>query len=213
MGGSFNPVHYGHLRVASDVKRRLALDSMHIMPAAQSPLKAQHSVSAEHRLAMLDLALTEFPDLELDMREIDRHGPSYTIDSLKALRDEVGSEVTIYFVIGDDLLPTLNHWSRWQTLTDYAHLIVVKRPGQFIDIPSEVIAWWHGRERPLAELSSVQYGRVSRLESSLVDISSSEIRELLKSGEREIEMIPYPVMEYIKTHKLYEFSSHIEALL
>jgi nicotinate-nucleotide adenylyltransferase len=100
MGGSFNPVHYGHLRVASDVKRRLALDSMQIMPAAQSPLKAQHSVSAEHRLAMLDLALTEFPDLELDMREIDRDGPSFTIDSLKALRDEVGSEVTIYFVIG-----------------------------------------------------------------------------------------------------------------
>ena len=98
-------------------------------------------------------------------------------------------------------------------MTDYAHLIVVKRPGQFIDIPSEVIAWWHGRERPLAELSSVQYGRVSRLESSLVDISSSEIRELLKSGGREIEMIPYPVMEYIERHKLYKNLSQTEAVL
>ena len=72
MGGSFNPVHYGHLKVASDAKRRLALDAMCIMPAAQSPLKTQHSVSAQHRLAMLDLALTEFPELQLDTRELER---------------------------------------------------------------------------------------------------------------------------------------------
>ena len=78
MGGSFNPVHYGHLKVASDAKRRLALNAMCIMPAAQSPLKTQHSVSAEHRLAMLDLAMTEFPELQLDTRELEREGPSYT---------------------------------------------------------------------------------------------------------------------------------------
>ena len=96
MGGSFNPVHYGHLRVASDVKRTLALHSMRMMPAAKSPLKAEHSVSVEHRLAMLDLALTEFPELELDTRELDREGPSYTIDSLQALRQEAGDDATIY---------------------------------------------------------------------------------------------------------------------
>ena len=130
MGGSFNPVHYGHLKVASDAKRRLALDAMCIMPAAQSPLKTQHSVSVQHRLAMLDLALTEFPDLQLDTRELEE-GPSYTVDSLQELRREMGSDATIYFLIGDDLLPTLNQWSRWEALTDYAHLIVANRPGEF----------------------------------------------------------------------------------
>ena len=213
MGGSFNPVHYGHLRVASDAKRRLALDAMCIMPAAQSPLKTQHSVSAEHRVAMLDLALTEFPELQLDPREFDREGPSYTVDSLQALRKEVGSDVTIYFLVGDDLLPTLNQWSRWQALTDYAHLVVANRPGKFLAITAEVTAWWHERETPLAQLSKLPSGRVSRLECSLVDVSSSEIRQLLKSGERETEMIPYPVMEYIRRHKLYETSSQTEAVL
>ena len=207
MGGSFNPVHYGHLRVASDAKRRLALDAMYIMPAAQSPLKPQRLVSAGHRVAMLDLALTEFPELQLDIREFDREGPSYTVDSLQELRQEVGSNVTIYFLIGEDLLPTLNQWSRWQVLTDYAHLVVANRPGEFLAITAEVTAWWHEREMPLAQLSSLPSGRVSRLESSLVDVASSEIRQSLKSGERETEMIPVPVMEYIQRHKLYEISS------
>jgi nicotinate-nucleotide adenylyltransferase len=183
------------------------------MPAAQSPLKTQHSVSAEHRLAMLDLAMTEFPELQLDTRELEREGPSYTVDSLQELRQEMGSDATIYFLIGDDLLPTLNQWSRWQVLTDYAHLIVANRPGEFLAIPSEVAAWWHDREAPLAQLSSLPAGCVSRLECLLVDVSSSEIRQSLKSGERETEMIPYPVMEYIRHHKLYENLSQTEAVL
>lgn len=213
MGGSFNPVHYGHLRVASDVKRRLKLDYMEIMPAAQSPLKAEHSTSAEHRLAMLGLALTEFPELGLDTRELDREGPSYTIDSLHALRQKMGPDATIYFVIGDDLLPTLDRWSRWQTLTDYAHLIVASRPGQFSDVPTKVATWWREREAPLTELSLVPNGQVSRLSCALVDVSSSQIRQLLKSGVDETKMIPPPVMEYIKQHKLYENPSQAEANL
>ena len=213
MGGSFDPVHYGHLRVASDAKRTLALDAMFIMPAAQSPFKNQHSVSAEHRLAMLDLAVTEFPELQLDTRELDREGPSYTLDSLQALRQEMGGDATIYFLIGDDLLPTLNQWSRWQTLTDYAHLVVANRPGEILVIPAEVTTWWHERETSLAQLSSLPSGRVMRLECSLVDVSSSEIRQSLNSGERETHMIPYPVMEYIRRHKLYENSSQTEAVL
>ncbi len=213
MGGSFNPVHYGHLRVASDAKRRLALDAMCIMPAAQSPLKTQHSVSAEHRIAMLDLAVTEFPELQIDTRELGRGGPSYTVDSLQELRREMGSDATIYFLIGDDLLPTLNQWSRWQALTDYAHLVVANRPGEFLAIPAEVNAWWHDRETPLAQLSSLPSGGASRLECSLINVSSSEIRQLLKSGARETEMIPYPVMEYIKQHKLYDNLSQTEAVL
>ena len=212
MGGSFNPVHYGHLRVASDAKRRLALDAMFIMPAAQSPLKTQYSVSAEHRLAMLDLAVTEFPELKLDTRELDREGPSYTLDSLQTLRQEMGSDATIYFLIGDDMLPTLNQWSRWQALTDYAHLVVANRPGEFLVIPAEVTTWWHERETSLAQLSSLPSGRVSRLECSLVDVSSSEIRQSLKAGERGTEMIPYAVMEYIRRYKLYENSSQTEAV-
>ena len=86
MGGSFNPVHCGHLRVARDVKATLKLDRMALMPAAQSPFKGVHSVSAEHRAAMLELAVATHPELDLDLRELSRKGPSYTINSLEALR-------------------------------------------------------------------------------------------------------------------------------
>ena len=170
-------------------------------------------MSAEHRLAMLDLAVTEFPELQLDTRELEREGPSYTVDSLQELRQEMGKDATIYFLIGDDLLPALNQWSRWEALTDYAHLVVANRPGEFLGIPAEVTAWWHNRETPLAKLSSLPTGCVSRLECSLVDVSSSEVRQSLKSGERETEMIPYLVMEYIRRHKLYENLSQTEAVL
>ena len=197
---------------ASDAKRRLALDAMCIMPAAQSPLKTQHSVSAEHRLAMLDLAVTEFPDFS-SIRVSSKGRAVYTVDSLQELRQEAGSDATIYFLIGDDLLPTLNQWSRWQALTDYAHLVVANRPGEFLVIPAEVTTWWRERETSLAQLSSLPSGRVSRLECSLVDVSSSEIRQSLKAGERGTEMIPYPVMEYIRRHKLYENSIQTEAVL
>lgn len=102
MGGSFNPVHYGHLHVARDVKHRLRLDHMFLMPAAQSPLKAQHSVSARHRVAMLNRALEAFPELELDCREIDRAGPSSRsivspscVKSLETGRASISSSATI----------------------------------------------------------------------------------------------------------------------
>ena len=99
MGGSFNPVHCGHLRVARDVKQRLELDHMFLMPAGQSPLKAQHSVSARHRVAMLELAIEAFPELELDLREVNRAGRSFTVDSLSALRREFGSEARLYLLL------------------------------------------------------------------------------------------------------------------
>jgi len=134
------------------------------------------------------------------------------VDSLKELRRELGSDATIYFLIGDDLLPTLNQWSRWRALTDYAHLVVANRPGEFLEIPAEVVTWWHDREAPLSQLSSLPACYVSRLECSVVDVSSSEIRQSLKSGERGTEMIPYPVIEYIKRHKLYENLSQTEAV-
>ena len=203
MGGSFNPVHYGHLRVARDVKQRLCLDQMFLMPAAQSPLKAQHSVSASHRLAMLNIALQAFPELELDCREIDRAGPSFTVDSLSELREEFGSEASLYFVIGDDCLSTLHRWRQWRDLTTFANLIVTKRPGQFPLPAEEVAEWCRETEVDLDKINVMACGGLAHVECSLVDISSTELREGLNSNRGLEQVISDSVIEYINHHQLY----------
>lgn len=203
MGGSFNPVHYGHLHVARDVKYRLRLDHMFLMPAAQSPLKAQHSVSASHRVAMLDRALEAFPELELDCREIDRAGPSFTVDSLSELREEFGNGAYLYFIVGDDCLPTLHRWRQWRDLTAYANLVVTKRPGQF-PLPAKEVAEWYGEtEVDLDTIDAMACGGLARVECSLVDISSTELREGLDGNGELEQVIPDSVIEYINHHQLY----------
>lgn len=203
MGGSFNPVHFGHLRVARDVKQRLNLDRMLLMPASQSPLKAQHSVPVVHRVAMLDLALKAFPELELDCREIYRAGPSFTVDSLSELRDEVGKEARLYFILGDDCLPTLHLWRQWRDLTTYANIIVTKRPGQFPLPTKEVLQWLTETEIDLDAVEPMTNGGLARIECALVDVSSTELREALTIDEGLKQMIPSAVIEYINDHQLY----------
>ena len=203
MGGSFNPVHCGHLRVASDVKQRLKLDHMFLMPAAQSPLKAEHSVSARHRVAMLELAIGAFPELELDLREVNRAGRSFTVDSLSALRREFGSEAMLYFVIGDDCLASLNHWRRWKDIVSFANLIIAKRPGPFPPPEDEVEAWLKLTQVDGDRVDSMPSGGVARVDCALLDISSTQLRSGLEGHDALDQVIPRPVIEYIKHHRLY----------
>ena len=196
-------MHYGHLRIARDVKQRLRLDHMFLMPAAQSPLKGQHSVSPHHRVSMLNVALQAFPELELDCREIDRAGPSFTVDSLSELREEFGNGVCLYFVIGDDCLPTLHRWRQWRDLTAYANLIVTKRPGQFPLPTEEVSQWCRETEVDLDTIEAMACGGLARVECALVDISSTALRESLNSNEGLEQVIPDSVIEYINYHQLY----------
>ena len=203
MGGSFNPVHYGHLRVASDVKQQLELDHMFLMPAAQSPLKAQHSVSARHRVAMLELAIEAFPELELDLREVNRAGRSFTVDSLSALRREFGREAMLYFVIGDDCLASLNQWRRWREIVSFANLIIAKRPGPFPPPEDEVAAWLESTQVDCDIAGSMPSGGVARVDCTLLDISSTQLRSGLEGHDTLNQVIPEPVIEYIKRHGLY----------
>ena len=211
MGGSFNPVHCGHLSVARDVKAILKLDRMALMPAAQSPLKGVHSVSAEHRAAMLELAVASHPELDLDLRELSRKGPSYTFDSLTELREALGLQASLYFIMGDDLLPSLTRWSRWQEILHYAHVVVVSRPGVFPAVPATVKEWWNHHEMSLEALHQSSCGGVSRVECPLVNVSSTAIRAAIELGSPLSEVIPDAVLEYITHHNLYAVSSQAEA--
>ena len=202
LGGAFDPVHIGHLRGAMAVRDTLNLERVDLIPAAQSPLKNQATVDAEHRLAMLELAVADLHGIAADCRELDRPGPSYTVDTLEGLRHEYGAERTLVWIIGADILATLPQWSRWRQLLDFAHLVVMGRPDAEPH-PSEVSAWLEEHKVNKAGLLSRPGGGVFILAQPLLDISSSDIRAMLAAGLDPRFLLPDAVMEYISDHALF----------
>lgn len=205
LGGAFDPVHIGHLRGAIAAREWLDLERVDLIPAAQSPLKDAATVSASHRLAMLRLAVAEAPGLSVDSRELDRPGPSYTIETLQSLRQEFGDQRALFWIIGADNLATLPKWSRWQQLLDFVHLAVIDRPGA--RPPSEEVTGWLDQHRDeVAALRSRPHGGVITLKQPLLDIASSDIRAMIVAGRNPRFLIPDSVMEYISQHVLFSQS-------
>ena len=202
LGGAFDPVHIGHLRGAMAVRDTLNLERVDLIPAAQSPLKDQATVDAVHRLAMLELAAADLHGIDVDPRELDRPGPSYTADTLEDLRYEYGAERPLVWIIGADILASLPQWSRWRELLDFAHLVVMGRPDAEPH-PSEVSAWLAENKIDKAGLLAQPGGGVFTLAQPLLDISSSEIRAMLATGRDPRFLLPDGVMEYISDHALF----------
>lgn len=201
IGGSFNPIHDGHIKAALETAKALALDSVTFIPAYQSPLKVAHSVSAEHRLAMVELAVADSPLLRCDDREISRQGRSFTVDTIRELRQDFGDDASLFWIMGDDLLATFNQWSRWQSLVDYCHLVVLGRPGHVReDCPDEVAEWLDSRS---VEPASQTSGSVQFLELPLITMSSTSAREGFLLDRTAKLRLPTPVMEYIEAQALY----------
>jgi nicotinate-nucleotide adenylyltransferase len=206
LGGAFDPVHIGHLRGAMAVRDCLDLERVDLIPAAQSPLKDSASLSASHRAEMLRLAVAAVPGLEVDPLELDRPGPSYTIDTLKSLRLEYGAERTLVWIVGSDVLATLPRWSQWQRLLDFAHLAVMDRPGT-LPPAAEVSSWMAHHKVDQTALLSRPAGGVISLHQPLLDIASSDIRAMISAGRDPRFLLPDTVMEYIGQHGLFGFNN------
>ena len=202
LGGSFDPVHIGHLRGAMAVREALNLLRVDLVPAAQSPLKPEAMLTGAHRLAMLELAVADVPGLGVDARELDRAGPSFTIDTLEALRAQYGGTRALVWIIGADSLVSLPRWARWRELLSLAHVAVLDRPGSAT--PSEEVTNWLGQHRiESPELSACPAGGVVMLRQPLLDIASSQIRDIFASGNNPRFLLPDAVMEYIERNALF----------
>ena len=202
LGGSFDPVHVGHLRGAMVVRETLNLARVDLVPAAQSPLKPETILTGAHRLAMLELAVADVPGLGVDARELERAGPSFTIDTLEALRAQYGGTRALVWIIGADSLVSLPRWARWRELLSLAHVAVLDRPG--LATPTEEVTDWldqHRIESP--QLSSCPAGGVVMLRQPLLDIASSQIRDIFASGNNPRFLLPDAVMEYIEGNALF----------
>lgn len=212
LGGTFNPIHYGHLRSALELVECLGLDHLRLMPCAVPAHRAAPNCSARERAAMVELAVASESRLVCDPRELRREGPSYTIDSLEELRREFGSGRSLCLVMGCDALIGIDSWHRWQELLDTAHIVVIARPGWQLPATGVVADWLaqHREQTPQA-LHSRPSGCVLVKELRPLAISSSEIRHLLESAKSARYLLPESVIDYIEQHALYtREDEHIE---
>ncbi|WP_299947649.1 nicotinate-nucleotide adenylyltransferase [uncultured Microbulbifer sp.] len=208
-GGTFDPVHFGHLRMALELRQALGFDEMRILPSHQPRHRESPGVSPGQRCQMLVLALAGCDELQLDERELRRGGVTYTVDTLEELRAELGPEVSISFCMGLDSLLSLHHWHRWQSLLALAHLVAVTRPGwsppqrgKEGDNP-QLIDLLERHRGTIADLHGEPCGRLVVREQSLLPISSTHIRQLLGSGQSPRYLLPAAVLQYIEDHQLY----------
>jgi nicotinate-nucleotide adenylyltransferase len=203
-GGTFNPVHYGHLRSALELVERLQLEQLRLMPSASPPHRDAPECSAERRAAMVELAVTGEPRLVCDAREMQRPGKSYTIDSLIELRGELGAQQGLCMVLGCDAVQDIATWHRWQELLDWAHIVIIARPGWQLPRAGKLAQWLKAHQLESPELLRQRpCGGIVIEELRPLAISSTEIRDLLASGRSARYLMPQSVLDYIQTHTLY----------
>ena len=199
-GGTFNPVHYGHLRTALEVKELFDLQQLRLIPCRLPPHRQQPDVDGEMRLGMLELAIAETPGVQTDRRELDRQGASYMVDTLQSLRAENPDAGLILF-IGVDAFAGLESWHRWRHLFDYAHVVVMTRPACEMPELSEFLRQRLTEDR--GRLHQRTAGCLFFQAVTALDISATAIRELIKAGRNPQFLLPDAVIAYIRRHHLY----------
>lgn len=210
-GGTFDPIHNGHLAIALAASEHFGV-AVRLVPAADPPHRARPGATARQRLAMVQLAIAGLPQLVADPVELVRAEacplrPSYTVDTLAALRQQHGPRVPLAWLIGGDSLVSLERWHRWQDLFRLGHVVVAARPGSdMLDrLPSAIAAavsgggWTGDRQQLLHEPAGCLY----RLEMPLRGESSTRVRESVARGEDITGLVPAPVAGYVTGHQLY----------
>lgn len=207
LGGTFNPIHFGHLRMAQELADALGFDEVRFIPSANPPHRTTPEVSAAHRAAMVQLAIADNPLFKLDMRELARRGASYMIDTLISLREELGEHAALCLIMGSDAFVKLDTWHHWQKLLDYCHIILVQRPNFAPDqsrLSAELTALLHDHyTENLDDLTEKTNGYIHMQKITPLEISATRIRESLKTGHTVRYLMPENVIAYITTHKLY----------
>lgn len=203
-GGTFDPVHIGHLRPVLEVFQDLALDEVRLIPCHVPPHRAAPVASPMQRLAMLEAAIQGEPGLKVDDRELRRAGPSYTVDTLTSLRAELGDHMPLCLLLGMDAFTGLNTWHRWRDLITLAHIIVMHRPGLLPPGQGEIAALLAERRTDnAAPLRAHPAGHILLKEVTQLDISATRIRTLVKEGKSARYLLPDGVLEMIKKERVY----------
>jgi nicotinate-nucleotide adenylyltransferase len=193
IGGTFDPIHDGHLSIAEEARARLDLAEVLFVPAGLPWLKANLPISpAEHRAEMVRLAIADRPSCKLSTVDIERSGATHTVDTLTELLSQYGGGTELFFILGWDGLTELPQWHEPSRLIKMCHLVAVPRPGY---LPPDI----ESLEGAIPGISQ----RVILLEKPRVDISATAIRQRVAQGQSIRHLVPEPVEKYIKQHRLY----------
>ena len=207
LGGTFDPVHIGHLRGALEVAESLALDELRLTPSARPPHRGTPQVSAKDRLAMVKCAVAGVPPLVVDARELQRDKPSYTIDTLELMRAELAAPDQVFLLLGWDAFCGLPTWHRWEELLQHCHILVLQRPDADSEPPDALRNLLAARSvsDPLALTGP--NGNIAFVWQTPLAVSATQIRQLLASGKSVRFLVPDAVLAYIDAHGLYRASN------
>jgi nicotinate-nucleotide adenylyltransferase len=207
LGGTFDPVHIGHLRGALEVAETLKLDEVRLTPNFRPPHRETPNSCAQDRLAMVRLAVQDLPLLAVDARELERDKPSYTLDTLESLRDELEHDDQIFLIVGWDAFCGLPGWHRWEELLDHCHILVMQRPDADSEAPEALRDLLAARSvsDPLALIGSS--GQIAFVWQAPLEVSATRIRQFLASGRSVRFLVPDAVLAYINAHGLYRASN------
>ena len=204
-GGTFDPVHYGHLRSALELREALGLHEVRFIPCHHPPHRDTPAASADQRLHMLKLALSGADFCVIDERELAIERPSYTVETLMALRQEF-PQAPFYWFMGMDAFAGFNTWHRWTEILELTHLVVTPRPGSGQVLPAELEALLKDRHAPIGQATEgvmFQAGSIFIQTVTQLDISATHIRRLVASNHSLRYLLPEPVRQYIEEENLY----------
>lgn len=204
-GGTFDPIHNGHLRVALEIQQILQLSQVRFIPCKQ-PVHKEHGPYAtdQQRLAMVQLAIAQEPAFIADDREITRHTPSYMVDTLASLKKDY-PKATLCLLLGLDSFLSLPSWHHWQSLLSYSHLIVMTRPGCLSNMGSALQQVFE--QHQLDDMDGLQHnsaGSIYVQDVTSLEISATAIRSQLKAGLNPRYLLPDDVLSYIHQHQIYQ---------
>jgi nicotinate-nucleotide adenylyltransferase len=211
LGGTFDPVHVGHLRAAIEAREALSAEEVRLLPCAVPPHREQPVAAPAQRLQMIEAAIAGLPGLRADARELQRSGPSYTYDTLVSVRAEIGDARPLVLIVGADAFAGLPTWHRWRELVDLAHIAVLARPDAhgLIDPRLEELLASNGTADP-GQLAQRPAGRVLRLQIPPLPVSSTLIRTRLQEGRSVRFLVPDPVLQMIAAEGWYAGRAAVE---
>lgn len=205
-GGTFDPIHFGHLRLAEEMAEGLGLSQVRFTPAGQPPHRGAPRTAATHRLEMVRRAIAGNPHFEVDAREVQRPNPSYTVDTLTALRAELGNEQALWLLLGADAFAGLPGWHQWRQLFALANIVVATRPDaegiQTGSLPEELKQELAQRQVKNGSATG-SAGAVVLQNMTALDISATRIRTTLARQDSARYLLPDAVLDYIHQHQLY----------
>jgi len=208
LGGSFDPVHNGHVALGDYFVKLLLPDALRIIPAGNPWQKQGLSATAADRVEMVRIAFERQPvPIVIDRQEIERETVTYTIDTLRAVRAELGPQASIAFLLGADQLQQLESWHEWQRLFDYAHLCAAARPGfpaEVAQLPAALAREFARRAASPAQIRGTPSGLTYLATNLAVDVSATQIRAALQRKEHPAALLPSGVLDYIEHHHLYQ---------